>query len=87
MAIDNIYLVAPTRTFMSLVMSSDYEYDDNGDSYLPLSSNHNLWEMLREFCEDCQGHLNDWMTDNDGIFAPEEILNVTFIKNRLSKIE
>ena len=49
------------------------------------SPSQNLWQLLRDACEDCQQQLAAFMTDNDGVYAPEEILNPIFIKNRLSK--
>ena len=45
----------------------------------------NLWQQLREACDQCHHQLTAFMTDNDGVYAAEEILTVAFIKSRLSK--
>jgi hypothetical protein len=44
----------------------------------------NLWQLLRQACEDCEQQLAAFMTDNDGVYSSEEILTPSFIKSRLS---
>ncbi len=69
--------------YMSTIESSSSSIcNSDGDFDGP---SQNLWKMLREACEDCQQQVAAFMTDNDGVQAPEEILTPTFIKSQLSK--
>lgn len=67
---------------MSDMLSPTIEPSSSAASISPPS---NLWQLLREACEETRQQLEDYMNDNDGVYAPEEILAMPFIKNRLSK--